>query len=91
MESMPVSNSEQGLKSQNEAKRSHGDQPLYNQWDPLRTTKTKPRRPSSVTSIVYGDFAPVFSQVATDDATLYIADLGNGMGVKTKPKQSHRG
>jgi len=80
-----------GPKSQNEAKRSHGDQPLYSQWDTLRATRTKPRRLSPVTSIVYGHFGPVLSQVTTDGTTLYIADSGSWDGEakqsQTKPSR----
>jgi len=75
-ESILVSKSKAGPKRQNRAKQSHGDQPLYSQWDTLVTTKTKPRHPSSIDSVVYGHFDPVFAQVATDGATLYVADSG---------------
>ncbi len=75
-----------GPKNEDEANRSHENQPLYSQWDTLETTKTKPRRPSSMVSMVYGHFDPVFSQVATDGATLYIADSGGWDGRQNKAK-----
>ncbi len=56
--------------------RSHGDQPPYIQRNALKARNTKPRRSTSVASIVYGRFDPVFSQVATDGVMLYIAELG---------------
>ncbi len=71
---IPVNEPGQGPRGVNEAKRSHWYQPLYSQLDTLRATRTKPRRPSSIASIVYGHFDPVFSQVATDGVKLYIAD-----------------
>jgi len=40
-------------------------------------------------SIVYGHFDPVFWQVATDGAILYIADSGGWDGRQSKAKQSH--
>lgn len=58
-----------------EAMRSHGGQLFYSQWDTLKTAKTKPRRSSSIVSIVYGQPDLVLWQVATDVGTLYIADL----------------
>jgi len=38
--------------------------------------KAKPRRIRPIVSDGCGHFGPVFSQVATDDAMLYIAELG---------------
>jgi len=68
------------LMSRNEAIRSHQDQAVYSQWVTARTAKTKPRRLLFIVSIVYGHFEPIFSQVATDGAMLYIADLGGQEG-----------
>jgi len=42
----------------------------------MKSRKTKPRSLIALKSGGYGDFEPVFRQVATDDAMLYIADLG---------------
>jgi len=75
----------------NEANRSHSGQPLYLQWDTLKTTRTKPRRSSSMVSMDYGHFDPVFSQVVTDGRSLYVADLGGQGGRQNEAKRSHGG
>jgi len=80
-----TSKSGQGRGADNEAKRSHRNQPLYFQWNKPKMTKTKPRRPSSIVLIAYGHFDRISLQVATDDATVYVADSGYCDG---EPKQS---
>src|SRR5208282_254782 len=42
----------------------------------LKSRETKPRSLIAFKSVGYGDCWPVFRQVATDDAMLYIADSG---------------
>ncbi|MGO9274847.1 MAG: hypothetical protein ACLQOO_32235 [Terriglobia bacterium] len=85
-----LNKSKQGQRARTKPIQSHGDQPLYSQRDTLRMTKTKPRARSSMASMVYGHFDPVFSQVATDGATLYIADSAGPvlLGMETKRSQT---
>ncbi len=42
----------------------------------LKSRETKPLSLIALKSVGYGDLEPVFRQVATDDAMLYIADSG---------------
>ena len=42
--------------------------------------ETKPRRTTVTLSDAYGLFEPDFRPIATDGATLYIADSGGGRG-----------
>jgi len=79
---IPVNESGPRSRRGNEAKQSHCHQPLYGQLDTLGWAKRKPRQLSSMASIAYGDFDPVFSQIATDGATLYIADSGDSLALQ---------